>query len=134
MSQAIRRDSYRNPNGVRGESPRTPGRGRGTGSGRAWRASESRTRELRPAPEGIVPSDRSAAVWAKAVESLTVSPATVDSWIAPARLLGELEGAICVEADHRVADWMRRRFAHALGESIRAQGMSGLRVFDRGAE
>lgn len=89
----------------------------------------SRPRKL--APSGIVHSDRSEAVWAESIRRLGVSPATVDSWIAPARLLGELEGAICVEAEHRIADWMRRRFAHALGEQIRAQGMTGLRVFDR---
>jgi hypothetical protein len=45
MSQRLQKASYRNPNGLRADSPGSPGRGMGTGKGKGFSFSKSRERD-----------------------------------------------------------------------------------------
>lgn len=87
---------------------------------RAEQESRRREREDRLRPEIRETADATAA-FAKVVETLRA--ALPDSafrlWVEPLTLVGEVNGALWLDAPDAIAAWTERRYAHLIGEAIR---------------
>ena len=83
-------------------------------------------------PDDVRMTDAAREAWERACEVARerVDPVIWQQWLKPLRLLGERQGAVCVEAPPRIAGWVRRRYGAWLGEAIRRRSdMRGLYVY-----
>jgi hypothetical protein len=140
----FRKDSYRNPNGLRADARRSPGRGMGRGRGQGRGSSGDGAREqwqrgvaaaeARRAEEQakrleretrlrqtLVDSEEAKAAWASAREVIAswVEPTTFDLWLAPIECEGEAEGALFLTAPDSIATWTERRYGRLIGDAVR---------------
>ena len=135
MSQPLRRDSYRNPNGLRGEAPRSPGRGRGTGRGWVGHRSVAPAREPVLVPPDTVETADARATWQVVVALAESSPQlradVVDAWLRPVRVAGERNGRVVIAAPTRISERLRRRFGAWLGDAVRrSSAHTGIELYD----
>lgn len=129
--QPFRKDSYRNPNGVR--PPRTPGMGMGIGLGKgnprdAWRREREAEQAERKAAEreqrllaDLRDTPEARAAWEKARPLLTsqVPGSTFALWLSPVECLGESKGALYLTAPKGIQAWCERRYGRMVGNAIR---------------
>lgn len=102
------------------------------GGRRATRTVSSRAREPVPAPSGLRQDAAAEAAFDSAVAALLdrIPPYAAEQWIAPLVVLGAHGRTLCVGAESRIAEWVRRRYATALASEL--DGYE-LRVCDLGA-
>ena len=84
------------------------------------------------APADVRMTDAAREAWERTCEAARERWGLVvwQQWLEPLRLLGERQGAVCVEAPPRITIWVRRRYGAWLGETIRrCSDMRGLYVY-----
>lgn len=84
----------------------------------------AREERLRPR---VVASDQAQEAWGKVRAALVdcLPESTFGLWIDPLHLVGEVNGALWLDAPIRIAAWTERRYAHLIGDAIR--GLSDYR-------
>lgn len=123
--KSFRKESYRNPYGVR--PPRTPGMGRGK---RPDTNEPSRAREV---PSGTTLTQQSTDAWAVVTSELyrTLHRSAITFWIGHCELVGEHNGALVIAGLEQRAEWVRKRYAKHIGKVVRQHtDYRGLKVCD----
>lgn len=83
-------------------------------------AEMERERRLRPQ---VIASEAAITAWASATVALraAVPDSTYRLWLEPLDCIGEVDGALAIEAPVDLLAWVRRRYGSLVGEAIRRE-------------